>query len=263
MPSEFTVERASFVSHGLGLPGFPVGTEESSEVGDHIMGVAVIGWLTHHPVSRWGEAWASCVSLDVRFRAQLTEGLPLTTTVVGDDRSIEFCVADERQVYCTGSATRSSDAAARSLRRAEVASRPGKVTPDADALRDRTFPAMSFEFDAARDLAFVRHLADGATWRDRGWAHPAWLASATNALLRRSIDFGDPGTWLNAGMSIRQHAPIVDGATIILAGGIDELFERGRHSFAVAGITAWANGEPAASLRNTFVYASNDEASAR
>ncbi len=73
---ERTPERHQFVSDSLGLPGFPVGTEPSSDMGDHVMGVVVIAWLTRHPLERWGLAWAESGSIEARFRAQPCFGVP-------------------------------------------------------------------------------------------------------------------------------------------------------------------------------------------
>ena len=260
MPPEVTTEQHSLVSDSLGLPAFPVDTEPSSDVGNHVMGVVVIAWLTRHALARWGAAWAQSGSLNVRFRSHLTTGLPLTITVVGDHDAIDLNITDlDDTVYATATATRPDNSRQPFLRPSPAANSPQrKALPRHDQLADRIFTPLTFEFDAARDLAFVERLPDRAIWRHRGWAHPAWLASATNALVRRNVDFGTPGYWTNAGVAIQHHAPIADGATITLTGGIDELFDRGRHRFAVAGITAWVDDQPAASLRNTFIYQTHD-----
>ena len=125
-------------------------------------------------------------------------------------------------------------------------------------LTERVFTPLTFEFDAARDLRFTQHMTDGELWRDHGWAHPAWLASATNAIVRRNIDFATPGSWTNAGLAVQQHEPIADGSAITLTGGIRELFDRGRNHFAIAGLTAWVDDVAVASLDNTFVYGRAD-----
>ena len=52
--------------------------------------------------------------------------------------------------------------------------------------------------------------------------------------------------------------PIEDGSTVTLTGRIAELFDRGRHRFATAAITAWVGGRATASLRNIFVYETVD-----
>ena len=99
-------ERHHFVSHTLGLPGFPVGTEPSFDMGDHVMGVVVFAWLTEQPLARWGPDWARTGSLTARFRRHLTSGVRLTTEVVGDAESIDLRVIDPAAtvVYATAHA---------------------------------------------------------------------------------------------------------------------------------------------------------------
>ena len=43
-----------------------VGTAESPALGDHIMGVVVIAWLTRFPLERWGESSATKSSIQPR-----------------------------------------------------------------------------------------------------------------------------------------------------------------------------------------------------
>ena len=255
-------ERHHFVSDTLGLPGFPVGTEPSSHMGDHVMGVVVIAWLTRHPLERWGLDWAESGSIEARFRAHLTAGLPLTTTIVGDADAIALSITDADDTVCaTASATRPdpsrrSPAVRPPVVMSSTSSSPRKARPIHDDLAGHVFSPLTFEFDAPRDLAFTERLVDGETWRRKGWAHPAWLASASNAIERRNVDFGSDGRWTNAGLAVRQHRPITHGATITLTGGIDELFDRGKHRFAAARITAWVGDDPVAALGNTFGYES-------
>ena len=253
---ERTPERHQFVSDNLGLPGFPVGTEPSSDMGDHVMGVVVIAWLTRHPMDRWGLDWAESGSIEARFRAHLTSGRRLTTTVVGDANSMELSITDSANtLYATAHTTGPDPSHRRPAARPSVtASSTGRARPVHDELVDRVFAPLSFDFDARRDLAFTERSSDGEVWRRQGWAHPAWLASASNAIVRRNVDFGADGRWTNAGLAVRHHRPIPDGSSITLTGGIHELFDRGRHRFAVARTTAWVAGDQVAELGNTFVY---------
>jgi hypothetical protein len=257
MPMQGAPEPRHFVSDTLGLPGFPVGTEPSSDTGDHVMGVVVFAWLTEHPLERWGPDWARSGSLTARFRQHLRAGVHLTTELVGHADSMDLRVINPSatEVYATAHAHKPDPG-----RRPVTAGPPArpwptnKAQPRRDDLTDRVFAPLTFEFDAARDLRFTERLSDGALWRRHGCAHPAWLASATNAIVRRNIDFAAPGTWTNAGLTVHQHEPIGDGSTITVTGGIRELFDRGRNRFAVAALTAWVDDVAVASLDNTFVY---------
>jgi hypothetical protein len=125
-----------------------------------------------------------------------------------------------------------------------------------EELTDLQFTPLTFTFDADRDLAFTERTDDHTFWTDHRCAHPAWLASATNAIVRRNIGFGEPKQWTNVGLAFHLHRRIEHGATIVLTGRITDLFDRGRHQFAVATCTAMVEDRQAATLRNTFIYAS-------
>jgi acyl-coenzyme A thioesterase PaaI-like protein len=245
--------RHRFVSDNLGLGQFPEGTGESPPMGDHIMGVTIIGWLTQFPLARWGERWATNGSMRLRFRAHLTSGLDLIASVDPSPRSLGFTITDSNsQIFASGDATSDGTAAAPAPVVQPHPSEPAQTTPE--SLKDRVLTPIRFCFEADRDLQFTRSIEDSRFWTDRGWAHPAWLASATNAIVRQNVAFPPPGHWTNAGVEFHLHAPIGPGSLVTMTGVIDELFDRRRHRFAVASITASVDGEPVASLRNTFVY---------
>jgi hypothetical protein len=250
----FRDQNHSFRADGLGLPAFPVGAGPGMDLGEHIMGVVVIAWLTHLPVSQWGPAWVSAGEMDVQFRAHLTTGRLLTAEVTRETNHLEMLVRGiDGNVAATATASMARGGADLGATHPIGPASDGKVAPVHDLLRDREFSPVTFEFDADRDLAFTAGIPDGEVWRSRGWAHPAWLACGTNALVRQNVDFGTPG-WTNAGIGIRNRAPIEDGSAITLTGLVADMFDRGHHRFATAAITAWVEGRASASIRNTFVY---------
>ena len=255
------VHRHPFVSTTLGMGQFPVGTEQSrispDDDGDHVMGATVIAWLTGFPIEEWGQSWATQGAFEIRFRSHLTAGLALAITVETTADSMTFTVADAGngggEVFATATASRFGAATPSALDSPPVPAE--KAEPSDDQLRDRVLIPVRFRFDAARDLAFDAPMVDSSFWVERGWAHPAWMASAANAIIRRNVDFPSPGHWLHAGLRLSMHAPIDDGSVIDLTGRIDELFGGRRHRFAVAALEASVAGRPVMSMRNTFAYA--------
>ena len=174
------VELHHFRADGLGLPAFPVGTGPEMDLGEHVMGVVVIAWLTHLPVSQWGPAWASSGEIEVRFRAHLTARTPLTTVVTRAADHLTMVIQDiDGNVAATATAGTGRgvdlDAPGRD-------GRPGGVRVAAlhDLLRDRELRPITFEFDADRDLAFTAGIPDRDVWRSHGGpTPPGWLAGRT------------------------------------------------------------------------------------
>jgi acyl-coenzyme A thioesterase PaaI-like protein len=123
---------------------------------------------------------------------------------------------------------------------------------------DEMLTPVVFAFDAERDLAFTRTLVDHDFWQQRGWAHPAWLASAANAIIGRNVDFASPEHWLHAGLELVMRAPIVADSTVVVGGCIAERFTGRRHRFAVGALEARVDGTIVATMRTTFAYAPID-----
>jgi hypothetical protein len=254
MADDKPTERHPMVASGLGMARFPGWPSPDLEMNDHIMGVVVNAWLSRYPVARWGDSWAKSGTMRVRYRAHLTAGTPLTVEVTeGQDLGLALVGADGC-LYADGRAGLSPLLRLDGLRRVRP-SHYERVVPRPETLRGLELVTLNTDFDAERDLPFVGELEDGDWWRQRGWAHPAWLASGANAVLERSIAFFDGGGyWKHAGTEAQQVLPIESDSRVVFGGEIVELFDGPHHRFAVAAIQVLADGSLAAVLRVIFVY---------
>ncbi|MDO8389457.1 MAG: hypothetical protein Q7V57_03135 [Actinomycetota bacterium] len=243
----------SFRSTSFGMRQFPVGATESNDYGEHIMGVTVMTWLSRFAVAEWGADWARHGSMDLRFRSHLSAGLDLLIDVQTEAAEMTFAVTDaEGTVYSTGSAHRKGKVAAAAAD--TTYTRSHKVPNTHAALDGLVLTPVRCTFLADRDLEMTPGMADGGFWREHRWAHPAWVASAANAVFRENVEFESPTHWHHAGIETTFHAPVTDGAEVVLAGRVAQLFDTARNRFAVSATEATVNGEPVMSLRSTFVY---------
>ncbi len=234
---------------------YPVGTCESSDLGDHIMGVVALAWCTDDGIDRWGESWARHGSIDMRFRAQLIAGLDLTITTERGPKSSDVIVrGSDGTTFATGVLRPGPTAPFTSSRRPP--SEPHPVPPVAELLDSYQFHPIGFDHVAERDLRFTEGLERADSWSRNGWAHPAWLASAANAIIRHNVAFEDGGYWVQAGVTVDLHRPIQDGARLVAAGQVNELFQRSTHRFMVCDVSICEDGAPAASIRSTSVFGS-------
>jgi len=242
-----------FRSTNFGMRQFPVGATQSRDYGEHIMGVTVMTWLSRFTVAAWGEEWATGGSLDLRFRSHLSAGLDLLLNVDETPDEMVFAVTDaEGTVYATGSARRQGALVAGAADASY--SRDHKVPNTYEALDSLVLTPVRCTFLADRDLEMTPPMVDGAFWRDHRWAHPAWLASAANAIFTENVEFASPTHWHHAGIETTIHAPVPDGAEVVVAGRVVELFDKPRNRFAISATEATVNGVPVMSLRSTFVY---------
>ena len=241
------------VSDGLGMIQYPVGTCESSDLGDHIMGVVALAWCTDDGIDRWGESWARHGSIDMRFRSHLIAGLDLTIATEHGPQSSDVTVSgSDGTTYATGVLRPGPTTPFESSGRPPSAPHP--VPPVAELLDGYQLHPIEFDHVAERDLTLTKGLERADSWQRNGWAHPAWLASAANAIVRHNVAFEDGGYWVQAGVTVDLHRPIPDGAHLVAAGQVSELFQRSTHRFMVCDVSICADGAPAASVRSTSVY---------
>lgn len=242
-----------FTSTNFGMRQFPVGSTESQDYGEHIMGVTVMTWLSRYAVAEWGEEWATQGALDLRFRSHLSAGLDLLIDVDITADEMAFAISDvDGVVYATGTARRRGTLVPAVVDPTHT--RGHKVPNTREALDGLVLTPIRFTFLADRDLEMTPNMADGSFWRDHRWAHPAWLGSAANAIFRENVEFASPLHWHHAGIETTVHGAVPDGAEVVVAGRVGELFDTARNQFAVSATEATVNGEPVMSIRSTFVY---------
>ncbi len=254
MPGTFrNFAERHIVSHGLGMMQYPVGTCPSSDMGDHIMGVVALAWCTDDAAARWGESWARHGSIEMRFRSHLTAGLDLmiATNERADLIAVEV-IDGAGTVYATG--TLGPGPTTPIAPSGSPPSTPHPVPPRDELLDGYELHPIDFDHVAERDLLLACHLTHGALWAERGWAHPGWLASAANAIVRHNVNFEDGGYWMHAGVTVDLHQPVADGAHLTARGRVTELFQRATHRFMVCEVSIESDGTPAASIRSTSVY---------
>ena len=257
------------VARQLPLRPFPHGTETPGPLGDHIMGMAVLGWLTEFPVATWGESWMRHGTLRATFARPMTAGQALDMNLDADESTIDVSYADVDGRSCvTGRATigtketRDQSALDLDIRGTPITVR---LAPLATALEGAVMPPMTFSFDARRDLAFLDGQADASAWTERGWAHPAWLGTASNATIMRNIDFASrdasTGRWQQVAADAVLCEPIVDGDEVTMHSHIGRISTRGRraqHHVAHLECNFRVGRRTAARFTNTFVFATDD-----
>jgi len=254
-----------FVARQLALRPFPHGTATPGPLGDHIMGMAVLGWLTERPVATWGERWMRTGFLHATFSRAIVAGQPLVVEQHDAAGLLSTTYRDASGRECvSGAATLAFDTEREPLVDVnDTAERGSLLAPRRAELEGTTMPAISFAFDAPRDLAFLEGRTDAMAWRERGWAHPAWLGTASNAVIMTNVDFGDrddtPGRWVQVAADVALVTPILDGDEVQLRSRIGRITRRGRegrHLVAHLDGTFRVGSRVVAHLRNSFVFAS-------
>ncbi len=218
------------------------------EMNNHVPGFAVVGWMTRFPLEHFGEDWLRRGTMTIRYRRHLCVGDPLTIIVRTDaeTETLDFdAVRPNGEVVTLGSACLTTDAQAQWIEGFDAVAVPAPPLPGvASVIAGQSLGELATDFDASRDLAFVEELDADDPWRGRRDAHPAFVVSAANVVVRQAIDFID-GRWLQGGANLRLFRPIADGSRLTLTGRIGTGFVAGERVFSLAEILVAADGEPA------------------
>jgi len=250
-----------FIADGLGLPAFPAQLIDPADgvvgsgdgLGAHIMGATVVGWLSGHPLRRWGEAWLHGGSLELRFRRHLEVGDPLVLLLVDGPSDQRYELRSPGGALCADGLATIGVPPERPVAPSWVPTPASQLDPIADLVIGAELGSVELDFDAARDLAFTHRLDADDPWRAMSVAHPAWLTSAVNALIRRSVEFED-GRFVHAGVAVSTRVPIETGAHLVVHAKVVDRFDTANRHFAVINVVFTSGGTPMVTLDHTIAY---------
>lgn len=245
----------------LPLRPFPHGTATPGPLGDHVMGMVVLAWVATAAVERWGTDWMRAGSMSIDLRRPMTAGATLDVATTSTSDSIDTTYDDSAGRRClvasVGLARATHDDVSSTGSMDDDGSRDvDRIAAEADVLAGASLPALHFDFDAGRDLAFLDGLADAPAWRSHGWAHPAWLGTAVNAAIVGGIDMGDPPRWNQIATEVTLLSPIEHGDHVRLRTRVDRVSRRGRHEVAHLEGSFHVDDRLVARVRNDVVYRS-------
>lgn|GEM_PF-4978573 len=246
-------ESGILVANCLGMLAFPpqlVATRQP--LGDHIMGAVVVAWLAEAPLLRWGEEFLSAGAQSFRFRQHLVEGDVLRAEIDDNEEELTILLRDtEGRV--------ASEAHMWSIASEQVPPVPEEAVAVSKPLAPeilqpgQSYGTVSVNFDAAREQSFLAYLPHQDLWQAKGIAHPAWLLSVANAVMRLSVALPLPNS-AQAGVTIRLHAPIFSGAELRVTGQVKERFSKGDRHFLVSDIFLVQDQRVAATLELVSCY---------
>ena len=244
-----------FSAHHLDFPAFPSEiVEEGQELGEHIMGATVVAWLAGEPLKLWGENWLHGGSLSLRFRQHLLVGRQLTIAIDSEQEEQLLTLRDDEGLLCADGVARLVSEEDRPSVQGEPTLLPSpRLDPSQYLFAGADLGSVSLIFDATRHSAFFSNLEPDDPWEGRTDAHPAWLISAGNALVRRSVAF-QGGLFAQAGVTLSLFEPISSGAPVVIQGTVLDQFSKGSREFAVLRFTLSVNKRVHAIVDQTIAY---------
>ena len=245
----------SFSAGHLDFPAFPPEiVEEGQALGEHIMGATVVAWLAGEPLERWGERWLRGGTWSLRFRRHLIVGDHLNLKVTTSQDAQLYSLADDEGNLCADGAAHLLAPEDWPTTLHELTPLPSsRLDPSTQLVPGADLGSVSLVFDATRHSSFFANLEVDDPWRGRTDAHPAWLISTGNALVRRSIAF-ERGLFAQAGVTLILLEPIPSGSQLVVRGTVIEQFSKGPREFASLRFTVGAGDILHAIVDQTITY---------
>lgn len=202
--------------------------------GGLVPGVTVYGYMVPAVIDRLGREWLQRGTISVRFLAPCYEG---ETVVARCDGSSITAEREDGSLYASGTVGVCGTNDGPPDDYADHPLPPMENRPIASS--ESIFPGLAFG-----TLRQPLDVADEAGIPER-------LLRMANEILVKNFRMSP---WIHAGSVVRHHRLAALGLEIDVRGKILECFERKGRRFAVAGISMIAAGQPAASVRHTFIY---------
>jgi hypothetical protein len=225
-------------------------------VGGMVPGVAVYGYMTHLPVTRWGRAWLERGTAECRFFKPVYDGDIATVTASISDGAIEISVESRGELCAAGRAALpdarpiapSLDLFPRVPQRAERAAADEASLAAETWLGIQPYPIMPEE--SQRYLADLRETAP--IYTEAGLIHPAMILQSCNLVLNRNVVLGP---WVHTGSRVRNLATASVGDSLSVRARITGNYEHKGHRFVELDALVLAGDSiPIAHVAHTAIY---------
>lgn len=229
--------------------------------GGLVPGVTVYAYMTYPLVQRFGDAWLSRGTAQVKLVKPCYEGDRMTVTatvaaVAEDELCFEMHGTNAQGVDC-GIGTASLLTAPEAAPEAEdiPAGAPQPSVPaswDAIVIGE-PLPALQFTVSEADNLSYCDTYGDDlSVYRGRdGCVHPGFLLQQCNRIFSERFTLGP---WIHVASDIGMYRPCRVGEVIQVHGVPTAKFEKKGHEFVVLDVCILANGEAAQRVTHTCIY---------
>jgi acyl dehydratase len=224
--------------------------------GGMVPGVAVYGYMTHLPVTRWGRAWLERGTAECRFFKPVYDGDNATVTASVSNGALDISVESRGEVCATGrAALPDAPLIAPSLDLfPKVPQHAERPAADKASLAAETWlgldPYPIIPHESARYLADLREAAP--IYPEEGLIHPALILQSCNLVLNRNVVLGP---WVHTGSRVRHLATASVGDSLSVRARITGNYEHKGHRFVELDALVLAGDSiPVAHIAHTAIY---------
>lgn len=223
-----------------------------------VPGVDIYAYLCHPPAEAWGVDWLQRGTMRARFLRPVYDGEAVTVEPNEQD--------DGRARLGLRNAVGDLCATAEAALPTDRSAAPAAASwPDVAEASER-LPASPTTLAAGTALGLAGHrfLADHADaylhdigevlplFREAGLAHPGWLLRDANAVLSRNVGLGP---WIHVESVTTHHRVVRDGQTVSARAVVTNEWEHKGHRFVTLDVAVLADGDVAARVEHTAIYA--------
>jgi len=230
--------------------------------GGLVPGVDVYAYLTHPPAVAWGLAWLERGTMRARFDRPVYDG-DRVRIVAGELREdaaglhADLELRNSRDERCASATATLPSAPSEPPNPtqwadvAQVAERP-PASPESLAI-GTAFGLAPHGFHADRASVYLDDVRETAElYRQEGVAHPGWLLRDANYVLSGNVRLGP---WIHVESATQHFRLVRDGQTVHTRASVSNEWEHKGHRFVTLDVGVLADGEVAARVAHTAIYA--------
>jgi len=230
--------------------------------GGLVPGVDVYAYLTHPPAVAWGLAWLERGTMRARFDRPVYDG-DRVRIVAGELREdaaglhADLELRNSRDERCASATATLPSAPSEPPNPtqwadvAQVAERP-PASPESLAI-GTAFGLAPHGFHADRASVYLDDVRETAElYRQEGVAHPGWLLRDANYVLSGNVRLGP---WIHVESATQHFRLVRDGQTVQTRASVSNEWEHKGHRFVTLDVGVLADGEVAARVAHTAIYA--------
>lgn len=230
--------------------------------GGLVPGVDVYAYLTHPPAEAWGLEWLERGTMRARFGRPVYDGDRIRVVVrelredaTGPNADLELVNSlDERCASATASLPAAPVEPPDAARWADIAQaeQPPPASPTSLTI-GTAFGLAPHGFHADRAGEYLDDVRETSElYRRERVAHPGWLLRDANYVLSANVRLGP---WIHV-ESVTQHFRLVrDGQMVQTRATVSNEWEHKGHRFVTLDVGVLADGEVAARVAHTAIYA--------
>jgi len=218
-----------------------------------VPGVAVYGYLTHEVVERFGEAWLSQSTSEVRFLKPAYQGDKLTIIMKEQNEELLVECHNQNGVLLAVLKTKTGPPTDSGFSFDQPPFQSEERTDLCwDNLQlDNSFTPFTWQLSPSENLRYVNQVSDTLDIYSQGYLHPHLILSQANTVLTRKFIMP---AWIHVGSCIRVYEAIKQNDTVMVCAKPNKKWQTKGHDFVLLDLAYIVNGKTLVEIEHTAIF---------